>query len=140
MITPGTQSTSNLLDQLKTIVADTPRHRLHVNPNSATWIAISVQNTGLSPHVQVAEDPQCQDAGKGWIETLTVEQWREKLALVGRRVTVRCARLGELTGELLALDHGEARLDLGGDDIRYLPWITVELAHEELDESVEVVA
>lgn len=134
------QSNSDLLAQLKAAVADTPRHRLHVRPDDAMWIAISVQSTGLSPHVQVVEDPQCQDAGQGWIETLTVAQWREKLAMVGRRVTVRCARLGELTGELLALDHGEARLDLGDGDIRYLPWITIELAHEELDESVEVVA
>ena len=116
------RSNNDLLNHLQALVADTPRYRFHVNPDSAMWI---VQNTGLSPHVQVVEDPQCTDAGKGWIETLTVEQWRWLLALVGSRVTVRTARLGALTGELLALDHSEARLDLGDDDVRYLPWISI---------------
>ncbi len=119
------QSNNDLLNHLQALVADTPRYRFHVNPDSAMWIAIGVQNTGLSPHVQVVEDPQCTDAGKGWIETLTVDQWRWLLALVGSRVTVRTARLGALTGELLTLSDSEARIDLGENDVRYVPWISI---------------
>lgn len=126
---PQHQSNSELLDQIRSAVDDRPRYRLHVHPDAAMWISIGAQNTGLSPHVQVVPDPACREVGKGWIEILTVEQWRRLRGLVGQRVTVTTANLGALTGDLLALDHSEAQLDLGGDDIRYLTWITVEPAN-----------
>jgi hypothetical protein len=119
------RSNSDLLDDLRAEVKDSPRRRLHVHPDSAVWIMIGVQNTGLSHHVQVVADPECREVGKGWIEALTVERWRDMRALAGRQVTVKTCELGALTGTLLALDHGEARLDLGDGDIRYLPWIEV---------------
>jgi hypothetical protein len=122
------ESNSDLLDRLRDAVADKPRLRLHVNPDSAMWISISVQSTGLSEHVLVVPDPACPEVGKGWIEELSTVQWREMRALVGQRVTVTDARLGTLSGTLLALDHREARLDLGDGDVRYLFWITVEPA------------
>lgn len=128
MTTPETQSNSDLLAQLKAAVADIPRHRLHVNPDSAMWISISVQNTNLSAHVQVVPDPDCTEAGQGWIETLTVDEWRAMRALIGQRVTMKTDSLGTLTGVLLALDHSEARIDLGDDDVRYPRWITIESA------------
>lgn len=121
---------SDLLSELRAAVAERPRLRLHVHPESAMWISMSVQNTGLSEHVEVVPDPACSEVGKGWIERLTTAQWREMLALVGHRATVTASwpealQGTSLDGVLLALDHGEARLDLGGGDIRYLPWISV---------------
>lgn len=124
-----------LLDELRRSVAELPRRRLHVHPGSAMWMSVGVQGTGLSPYVQVVPDPQCQEHGKGWIETITVDQWRELRALVGRTVVVQDATLGVLTGTLLTLDHAEARLDLGDSDVRYLRWITVIPAGDEHRES-----
>lgn len=92
------------------------------------WIAIGVQNTGMSEHVQVVGDPACPEVGKGWIQPLTAEQWRELRALVGQQVTVSTADLGTMSGTLLALGDKEARLDLGDGDVRYLAWLTVEPA------------
>lgn len=123
---PETRSNSDLLDELRSAVADRPRWRLHVHPEALMWIAISVHNTGLTEHVQVVADPGCRDIGQGWIETFSVEQWRALRALVGRQVSVSTADLGGLTGELLSLDHAEARLDLGDGDVRYLPWLTIQ--------------
>lgn len=129
---PDTRANSELLDELRAAVADQPRSRLHVHPGAAMWIAISVRNTGLDEHVQVVADPACHDAGRGWIETVSVEQWRAVRALVGHRVTVSTADLGDLTGTLLALDHHEARLDLGDGDVRYLPWLAIQPAPQTL--------
>lgn len=119
------RSNSDLLGDLRESVLNLPRQRLHVHPDSAMWISISVQQTGLSPYVQVVPDPACSEVGKGWIEEQTAEHWRELRSLVGNRVTVRDGTLGALTGVLLALDHGEARLDLGGD-VRYLRWVSID--------------
>jgi hypothetical protein len=120
---------SDLLDELRSAAASRPRWRLHVHPDSAMWISISVQGTGLGEHVRVVPDPSCPELGKGWIETLTTEQWAGLLALVGQQVIVTTSGLGVLSGELLALNDREARVDLGDADIRYLPWITVEPAN-----------
>jgi hypothetical protein len=125
-MTTTQEPNSDLLDRLKAAVADKPPFRLHVNPDSAMWISISVRNTGLGDHVQVVPDPACPEQGKGWIEELSTEQWGQMQALIGELVTVTDARLGVLTGKLLTLDHREARLDLGDGDVRYLFWITVE--------------
>jgi hypothetical protein len=103
---------------------------LHVHPDAAVWTSIGVGNLGLSEHVQVVVDPDSPQVGLGRIEELTRQQWRQLRALVGSRVTVTDARLGALTGRLLSLTHGEAQLDLGEGDIRYLMWITVEAAGE----------
>lgn len=124
------RSNHELLSELCAEVLDVPRRRLHVHPESAMWISIAVQNMGLSPHVQVVRDPDCREAGRGWVETLTVEQWQTMRALVGERVRVKASwpemlAGAWLQGALLALDHGEAQLDLGGGDIRYLQWIEV---------------
>lgn len=121
-----TRSTSDLLDELREEVADQPWWRLHVRSSSAMWIAISVENMGLSGHVRVVADPACRDAGRGWVEVVTAERWRALRGLVGQRVVVATAELGRLTGVLVELERGEARLDLGGGDLRYLPWLTVE--------------
>lgn len=118
--------TLDLLSDLRAAVDDRPRWRLHVHPDSAMWITIGVQNAGMAAYVRVVGDPACAEIGKGWIETLTVDQWRKLRALVGQQVTVSTAPLGTLSGTLLALDDKEARLDLGDGDVRYLPWITVE--------------
>jgi hypothetical protein len=120
------EPTFELLDRLKAAVTDKPRLRLHVHPEAAVWISISVRNTGLSEQVQVVPDPACPEQGKGWIEELSVEQWRQMRALVGGPAIVSDARLGALAGTLLSLNHREAQLDLGGGDVRYLHWITVE--------------
>jgi hypothetical protein len=120
------RSNSDLLAELRQGVLDLPRQRLHVHPESAMWISISVQQTGLSPYVQVVPDPACPEIGKGWIEEQTTERWRELRSIVGQRATVRSEALGALTGVLLALDHAQARLDLGGGDVRYLRWITID--------------
>lgn len=126
MTTPiAHQPNSDLLDELRRSAAELPRWRLHVHPDSAMWISISVQGTGLSPYVRVVPDPDCREVGKGWIETLTVDQWRELRAQVGHLVVVETAELGALAGTLRALDHSVAQVDLGDGDIRYLPWITV---------------
>ncbi len=120
------RSNNDLLTELRAAVDNRPRWRLHVHPDSAMWIAISVQSTGLSEHVQVVRDPGCPEEGLGWIETLSTEQWRAMRALVGQRVAVETYELGTLTGTLLSLKHNEARLDLGDNDIRYLPWISIQ--------------
>ncbi len=125
------RSHDDLLSELQAGFANPPRRRLHVHPDAVMWIAISVQNTGLSPHVCVVPDPDCPEVGKGWVEVFTGEQWAGMLALVGRRVAVRTATLGALTGTLLKLDNTEARLDLGDGDVRYLPWISIELSESE---------
>lgn len=119
------RSNSDLLDELRRKVLDLPRQRLHVHPESAMWISMSVQHAGLSPHVHVVADPECLEVGKGWIEQQTAEQWRELRSMVGQQVEVQAETLGALSGVLLALDHGEARLDLGGGDVRYLRWISI---------------
>lgn len=119
------RSNPELLDDLRDEVERQPRRRLHVHPESVLWILIGVQHAGLSPHVQVVGDPACREAGKGWIETLTVEQWRGMRALVGSRVTVT-TRLGTMTGVLKALNQHEAQLDPGDGAVRYLSWISVE--------------
>jgi hypothetical protein len=126
-VTPPPQYRPNLelLDDLREAVAARPRWRLHVHPDAAMWISIGVGNTGMSEHVRVVPDNDCPEAGKGWIETVTAERWRELQALTGQPVTVTTATLGPLTGTLLALDDTEARLDVGGGDLRYLPWISV---------------
>lgn len=90
------------------------------------WISLSVQHAGLSPYVQVVPNPACPELGKGWVEAVTAEQWRELRSLVGQRVTIRDAALGALSGVLLTLDHSQARLDLGGGDVRYLRWIAID--------------
>lgn len=120
------RSNPDLLDELRALVRDRPRYRLRVHPEAAMWIAVSVHNTGLDAHVQVVPDPACPAVGRGRIEALSVEQWRALRALVGHRVTVSTADLGRLTGTLLALTDAEARLDLGDDDVRYLPWLDIE--------------
>lgn len=127
---PELRSNSDLLAELRESVLDLPRRRLHVHPDSAMWITISVGKTDLSPYVQVVADPACPEIGMGWIEDVTAERWRELRSLVGRRVTVLSERLGALTGVLLHLEHGEARLDLGNGDVRYLRWITVDPADD----------
>ncbi len=119
------RSNSELLEGLRDHVQGLPRHRLHVHPGDAMWIAISVQQTGLSPYVQVVPDPACPELGKGWVEEQTAEQWRQLRCLVGQRVTIRSEPLGTLTGVLLKLDHHQAELDLGGGDVRYLRWIAI---------------
>lgn len=55
---PALRSTSDLLDELRDRVLNRPKLRLHVNPASAMWISISVQNTGLSADVVVVPDPE----------------------------------------------------------------------------------
>lgn len=126
MTAPEThRPTSDLLSELRQAVKDLPRLRLHVHPDSAMWIAISVQNTGMSPYVQVVPDVDCPELGRGWVETLTVDQWREMRSLVGQLATVTDHRLGALTGTLLSLDHDEAKLDLGADDVRFLRWVAI---------------
>jgi hypothetical protein len=129
---PNTRSNSELLNELRAALADQPRSRLHVHPEAAMWIAVSVRNTGLGEHVQVVPDPACCDVGQGWIETMNADQWRALRALVGQWVTVSTADLGNLTGTLLGLDHHEARLDLGAGDVRYLPWLAIHPAEGAL--------
>jgi hypothetical protein len=130
----GPTSNSDLLEYLRTAVDNRPRWRLHVHPEAAFWLAISVQNTGLSEDVRIVSDPACQEVGKGWLETLTVDQWLQLRALVGQQVTVTSVALGVSVGTLLALDHVEARIDLGGGDIRYLDWLTVEATEHDAAE------
>jgi hypothetical protein len=125
------RSNSELLDELARVVAALPRQRLHVHPDSVMWIVHSVQYAGLGQHVEVVADPACPEVGLGWIETLTIEQWRALRALVGRRVTVATAERGKFTGRLVALDHSEALLDPGGGIRgipRRLPWLAIEPA------------
>lgn len=119
------RSNLELLNELQALVADRPRFRLHVHPESAVTLMISVQYKTLSEHVQVVQDPACTDRGQGFIEEVTAEQWRYWRLLVGRRVVVASSELGTVTGTLLELDHRTATVDLGDNDTRYLSWITI---------------
>ncbi len=126
--TPDLRSTSDLLDELRDRAQFRPKLRLHVNPDSAMWISMSVQNTGLSGDVVVVPDPTVQPAGKGWVEEIDAQRWRRMLGWVGtgQRVHVADAELGRITGVLVSLDDREAVVDLGGDDRRYVYWASIE--------------
>jgi hypothetical protein len=120
------RSNPNLLDELRAAVAAMPRKRLHVHPDAAMWMVLSVGHARLSEHVQVVSDPACTDVGRGWIENLTVDQWRRLRSLVGQQVILESSELGIMRGELLRLDHRTAMIDVGGQDVRYLSWITIK--------------
>jgi hypothetical protein len=131
------RSNEQLLNWLIAAKADVPRWRLHIHPRSAIWISLSVQHHGLGQFVEVVPDRACRDLGRGWVEALTAEQWRAMRDLVGTRVEVFTPDLGRLVGTLVALDHAEARLDLGDGDVRYLTWLSVQPAAEPIDGHVD---
>ncbi len=124
------RSTSDLLDELRDRARLRPRWRLHVNPDSAMWIVMSVANTGLDGDVAVVPDPAVGPAGEGWVEEIPSDRWRTMLGWVGtgQRVHVDTAELGRITGTLVKLDDQEAVVDLGDDDWRYPYWINIEEA------------
>jgi len=124
------RSTSDLLDELRDRAKLRPRLRLHVNPNSAMWIAMSVANTGLDGDVAVVPNPAIEPAGMGWVEEIPTDWWQTMLGWVGtdQRVHLDTAELGRLTGTLVKLNDREAVVDLGGNDWRYPYWINIELA------------
>jgi hypothetical protein len=126
--TPALRSTSDLLDELRDRALNRPKLRLHVNPDSAMWIQISVQNTGLSGDVMVVPDPAVEPAGKGWVEEIDPRRWQQMLgwAGTGQRVDVDNADLGRITGTLVSLDSREAVVDLGDDDRRHVYWTSIE--------------
>ncbi len=128
--TPDLRPTSDLLAELRDQARFKPKLRLHVNPDSAMWIMVSVQNTGLSDEVAVIPDPAVEPAGRGWIEEIPPDRWRQMLGWVGtgQRVHVTDAQLGRITGTLVSLDDREAVVDLGDDDQRYVYWASIEEA------------
>ncbi len=129
-MTPELHPTSDLLDECRERTRMRPKLRLHVNPDSAMWITMSVANTGLDGDVQVVPDLAVEPAGRGWLEEIDPQRWRQMLGWVGtnRRVHVTDARRGRITGTLVSLDDREAVVDLGGDDHRYVYWISIEEA------------
>ncbi len=120
----------DLLEQLREIAHARPRDRLHVHPGSAMWLSMSISHHGLGQHVQIVPDPACTEPGRGFIEWVSHDRWDYLRSLVGTRVRVSDARLGELTGVLLTLDHREARVDVGDGDVRYLHWISIHAVKE----------
>lgn len=118
------RSTSDLLAELRDRALNRPKLRLHVNPESAVWIMMSVQRTDLSGDVVVVPDPAIQPAGQGWVEEIDSRRWRQMRGWVGtdQRVHVDNADLGRITGTLVSLDSREAVVDLGNDDVRYVYW------------------
>ena len=128
--------TYELLDELKERIKDRPKLRLHVNPESAVWIIMSIEETGLGGHVRVVPDPGIVEAGRAWLEEFSVEQWRAMHGLVGTRVRAQ-TDIGEFVGTLIELSDSEMVIDPAGDpnDRRYVYWLTIEAAPEDTSPS-----